>query len=98
MATTVIGDCPAWERTWREAIRLEAERIVSEEAEAAAQRVRDRTRDLGARLALKLSRMAEVRTMSDRIVIELHLDVPEPHVSEGGARQTPRGDRQPWKG
>ncbi len=78
-ATVVTHESPAWEQTWRAAIVEEAQRIVAEEAAAAAQRVLDRTKELGAKLALQLSKQADIMRMGDTITIKLDMrGLPDP--------------------
>lgn len=68
---SVTSVSPAWEQTWREAIRIEALRIIEEEAGAAADKVHARIQELGAKLALQLSRTADVQTMGERIIVTI---------------------------
>ena len=74
----VHGYTAGWEQTWREAIRTEALHIIEEEAGAAADKVHQRIQELGAKLAVQLSRMAEVQTMGERITIAISTKGLEP--------------------
>ncbi len=80
-----VNHLVSWEAAWLEALRVHTSRIIEEEAGAAANKVHQRIQELGAKLALQLSKEANIRTMGDTITIRIDTKGLEPLLRKESA-------------